>query len=434
MKKFIIYKKFKLLKPHSAENTKQGTKLFLSTVKKHFRKDLDQAEQTVAKHKTKKSKYVNLIFFLINLVVIGVILGVQIGQSGDMSISTLINSTFSLKIFLVMLLMWFFMQAMEALRMNVLIKQSTGRSRPFLAYKTHSYGKYYDSITPMASGGQPFQIFYMTKRGLAAASAISVPMGKYVVQTICTSVIWTMAVIASFIVDLGSNFAFIRPLCIIGWAINAAIMIGVILLSVNQRLGKKLVVWALKFLQKIKIIKDYEKQYNQVIKIVTDFQVTIKNYAKRIWSFLGQMAISLTVIIINYSFPFLVYSCLIGYFDFSMYFMLLLLSILIDMAASFVPLPGGTGVNELSFTALFAIVFSNSVMLTWALLMWRFMTYYSYLVQGLFVLVYDNLIGNKKYKWLKKKWELEAESMTFAEEKIHEFNQDKGKEKRTIFY
>ena len=433
MEKKKVYRKIKTLKPHSAENTKQGTKLFLSTVKKHFRKDLDQAEQTVAKQKTKKNKYVNLIFFLINLVVIGVILGIQIGQSEDMSFTALLTSTFSLEIFALMLFMWFVIQGMESLRMNILIRQSTGRSRPFLAYKTHAYGKYYDSITPMASGGQPFQIFYMTKRGLNAASAISVPMGKYVVQTMCTSFLWTIAVIASFFVDLGSNFNFIRPLCIIGWAINATIMVGVLLLSVNQRLGKKLVVWALKFLQKIKIIKDYEKRYNQVIKVVTDFQVTIKNYAKRIWSFLLQMTISLTVLVINYSFPFLVYSCLIGYFDFSMYFTLLLLSILIDMAASFVPLPGGTGVNELSFTALFAMVFSSNVMLTWALLLWRFMTYYAYLLQGLFVLVYDNVIGNKKYKWLKKKWELEAESINFTEEKIHEYNQNKNKSQRTIF-
>ena len=432
-RKFKIYKKIKLLKPHSVENTKQGTKLFLSTIKKHFRKDIDQAAQTVAKQKTKKNKYVNLIFFLLNLVVIGVILGIQIGQSEDMSISTLLNSTFSFEVLLIMLYVWCAMQILESLRMNILIRQSTGRSRPFLAYKTHAYGRYYDSITPMASGGQPFQIFYMTKRGLNASSAISVPMGKYVVQTICMSFLWTTAVMASFFVDLGPNFNYIRPLSIIGWAANAMIMVGVILLSVNQRLGKKLVVWALKFLQKIKIIKDYEKRYNQVIKIVTDFQVTIKNYARRIWSFLGQIAITMIVWIMHYSLPFFVYSCLIGYFDFSMYFTLLLLSMLIDMAASFVPLPGGTGVNELSFTALFAMVFSNNVMLTWALLLWRFMTYYIYILQGLVVLVYDNVIGNKKYKWLKKKWELEAESINFTEEKLHEFNQDKIKPKNTIF-
>lgn len=60
---------------------------------------------------------------------------------------------------------------------------------------------------------------------------------------------------------------------------------------------------------------------------------------------------------------------------------------------------------------------SNNVMLTWALLLWRFMTYYIYILQGLVVLVHYNVIGNKKYKWLKKKWELEAESTSnFTEE------------------
>lgn len=428
-----IYPQKKLLKPYSVEDKKSGAKLFLFTSPKNFRKNIDEAEQAVAKQKTKKNKYVNLIFFIINLIVIGIILGVQLGQQEDMSLSTLFNSTFSLELFFVMILIWFVMQCSEAFRMNILIRQSTGRSRPFLAYKTHAYGRYYDCVTPMASGGQAFQIFYMKQRGLSASSAISVPMGKYVIQTICLSFIWTLSVIISFFVDLGSNFNYIRPLCIIGWLANTLLMTVVLLLSVNQRLGKKLVVWVLRLLQKIKIVKDYEKRYNQVIKIVTDFQVTIKSYAKKKGSFILQMGLSIFMYLIHYSFPFLVYSCMIGYFDFSMYFTLLLLSVLIDMAASFVPLPGGTGVSEISFTALFAIVFSNSVQLTWALLIWRIMTYFSYLIQGLLVMAYDNVVGNKKYKWLKKKWELEAESINFTEEKLHEYSQQKDKDKHTIF-
>lgn len=61
------------------------------------------------------------------------------------------------------------------------------------------------------------------------------------------------------------------------------------------------------------------------------------------------------------------------------------------------------------------------------------MTYYIYLIQGLIVLSYDKFIGDKKYKWLNKKWALEQESMNFKQTKLHEFVQDRqGKKKKLI--
>lgn len=433
IKEAKIYQYNKLLKVYSGISKKGVSVLYLYTAPKFFRKNIDEAEQAVAKQKSKKRKYTSLIFFIINIVVIGVILGIQIGNQGDMSITTLLNSTFSPSIFLLIIIVWVFSQIMETFRTNVLVKQSTGRSRPFLSYKTNAIGKYYDCITPMSTGGQPFQIFYMTRRGLNAASAISVPMGRYVIGQLCISFFWTICLIIGLTTDLGANFNYIKPLCIIGWFLNAIIMVAVTVLSVNQRLGKKIVVFVFKFLQKIKIVKNYEKQYNQVIKTVNDFQVTIKNFTKDFWTFLLLIGITLLNIFINYLTTFLVYCCLVGFMDYSMLPTIFILSVMIDIAASYMPLPGGTGVSELSFAALFAIiVFSNGVMLTWALLIWRFMTYYIYLLQGIIIMAYDNVWGNKKYLWLKKKWELETESISFTQTKLHEYTLEKINKKKKM--
>ena len=47
------------------------------------------------------------------------------------------------------------------------------------------------------------------------------------------------------------------------------------------------------------------------------------------------------------------------------------MGVMIEMAASFIPIPGGSGVSELSFTALFASLFTEGT-LFWALIIWRF--------------------------------------------------------------
>ena len=425
----VIYKKNKLLKMYSGITQKGVSILYLYTKPKNFIKEMDENEQAVAKQKSKKSKNINLIFFLVNIGLLAGILISQMSQQEDMSISALINSTFSPALLLFAVFVWFVVQVNDSYRVNLLVKRSSGRSRPFLSFKTNAIGRYYDAITPMSTGGQPFQVFYLKNRGINVAAAISVPMGKYVINQLCLSVVWTVCLIFA----LTSEGGLTTVLCVVGWVMNSLLMVAIIILSVNQRVGTKLVVGIMKLLQKMKIIKNYEKSYNQVIKVVTDFQVTLKNFAKDGWTFFKLIFSNLISMILNYSMAFLVYCMMIGYFDFSMWWQMFLLSVMIDMAASFVPLPGGTGVTELSFTALFAGLISPAAMLTWALIFWRVLTYYIILIQGIVVMAYDNAIGNRKYLWLKKKWELEAESISFAQDKLHEFSVEKKKKSGHIF-
>jgi hypothetical protein len=53
-----------------------------------------------------------------------------------------------------------------------------------LAFKTAVLGKYYDLITPFATGGQPFQIYYTNKYGIKGGESLSVVMSEYMFQQI----------------------------------------------------------------------------------------------------------------------------------------------------------------------------------------------------------------------------------------------------------
>ena len=53
-----------------------------------------------------------------------------------------------------------------------------------------------------------------------------------------------------------------------------------IFLSVSKNVGKKLVAKTLKLLQKMKIVKNYEKQYQRVSNYVEDYQNIMRAYVK----------------------------------------------------------------------------------------------------------------------------------------------------------
>ena len=44
------------------------------------------------------------------------------------------------------------------------------------AFETATLGKYYDSITPSGAGGQPFQIWWLHKKGYSSGSAGAMPI------------------------------------------------------------------------------------------------------------------------------------------------------------------------------------------------------------------------------------------------------------------
>ena len=100
--------------------------------------------------------------------------------------------------------------------------------------------------------------------------------------------------------------------------------------------------------------------------------------------------------VIEYSIPFFVY-CAFNGFNLSIYWQLLSISIIIELASHVIPVPGGTGMAEISFYAIFASLFGADV-LFWALILWRILSYYDYLVIGLGITTYDYIYGKKKFK------------------------------------
>ena len=69
------------------------------------------------------------------------------------------------------------------------------------------------------------------------------------------------------------------------------------------------------------------------------------------------------------------------------------------MASSYIPLPGGTGLMEITFIFLFGIVVGDYIV--WALLIWRIISYYFILIHGFsheMISIGKNLAANREKK------------------------------------
>lgn len=379
-------------------------------------KQLQDSEMTVKSSKSKKKKILSAVFFALNLVIVAVVLFVQISKETILPISELLAI---IKPWYVVLLVFALLltAAIDTFIFNMLIKRITNKNRVYLAYKVQGIGRYYDNITPMGSGGQPFQIFYLKTHGIDPSGSISIPMGKYVIGQFAWMIFSVAVIIVTLVTGIGKG-SVIGVLGIVGTIANALLVTFIVLLSMSKTIGKKLVVKILKFLQKIKIVKNYEKQYTKVMTVVSDYQNIMRGITASVGDFIKQLLLAILKNILIYSLPFLIYCCFFGP-NFDVYLELMCMTALIDMVANVIPIPGGAGITEITFTTMFANSFGGVVF--WGMLFWRLVNYYFYLAQGLCIIVYDYLIGNKKFKWQQRKWELELESEKFKQEQLKSY-------------
>ena len=243
-------------------------------------------------------------------------------------------------------------------------------------------GFFFSSITPSCSGGQPMQLYFMSKDNIKVAHgsmAIFLEFAGFQIATI------TLALIAfikniEFISTLGP---IIKSLIIIGIIVNI-ILLGFMLCVIFSRrftgVISRIVLWSGK---KVRLIKTQHliKKINVLVSEYQEGSVFIRQHK----------AMMIKVIIITfvqvsalYSVSFWVYKALGG--NEVTIFEIIQLQSILSIAVAGLPLPGGVGANETSFLKIFRIVYPKAIINS-ALLLTRGISFYIFMaISGLVVL------------------------------------------------
>lgn len=412
---YIKYRAFSPLKENrryfkslSIYSTKQIKKDAINATSEEVtQKVISSTNAAVAKQRSAKKRWLSFGFLMLNLIILAVILYFNFKNTENISLQELFFSKINWWWILIALGLFFLINGLDAVRIWILIKHATGHSRPWLSFKSIITQRFYDNITPLATGGQPFQIFYLHKRGLSASTATSVPLAKYIfgqVVYILFAVIIILANTTGIIDILNSNTTVIPgsvliTLCWVGLGLNLLLIGSIVSLSVSKKIAPNIMVGVLKLLKKLHIIKDYRRTYAKVMHMVREYISTSRMFFTKPSIFIGELISSILLCFASASIPFCIYSAMCG-FDASMWLIIITLAIVCDFTAGFMPLPGGAGVAEVACLSVFAALFSaagvSAGLVVWAMLLWRIFSYYMYLLCGILLIFYDYLVGNKK--------------------------------------
>ena len=365
--------------------------MFYSSANRHLAK----------KHPVDKKKIWSLLFFIVNIFVIFVVLGVQLNsEEGITSIADIFKYNIKFKFLGMAISCFIISNIISSFKLDMYHKKLQKKYRPMLCFKAQMMGKYYTKLTPFGIGGQPFQVYYFSKYGVKPTNSLTMVSCSYVSNKVMYAIL-ALVMIATLnsntlLMSQGSLVNIVVVLASISFAILAIFLTFVILMCLNKKLGHKIIALVIKLLYKIKLVKKPSAVYLKIMRPTLMFQRKMqKFFASKGITFVF-LLLSLLEYVVEFSVLFFVYSAFNG-FNIDIYWELLSISVIIELATHSIPLPGGSGLAELSFSTIFASLFADGV-LFWALIIWRLIAYYSYLFSGLGIIVYDYAYGKRKIK------------------------------------
>lgn len=351
---------------------------------------------------SKKSKRWSLLFLVLNIVILGAVLVYQINsEEGVPAFSTLFKSNHNSWFFLLAVLCFLLVEFLISVKLNYLTRRFNKKGNFWACVKGEFVCQYYSKLTPFSMGGQPFQVYTLNKQGIKANNALTVVSCNYVSHKL---VYWIVSLVMMITIGTnnlvksmsGKDFGVVMILALISLCVMTIYITFIILICLNKKVASKLIDISLRLLSKLKIIKNRKLVYFKIMRPALSFQHKMKEFFKSKKLALFTLLFSLLIYLIQSSIPACIYF-IFKPFSWIDLWRLVSVAVVIQLSFGVNPLPGGSGVAELSFYAVFGFLLDGGLVF-WALIIWRILTYYIYLLIGFSIVVYDYVYGNRKMK------------------------------------
>lgn len=347
-----------------------------------FREDYPE----IVDRKSRKAKLFRALFIVVNLATVGCLLAIALKDdtSGGGFVNLFAVARSNLGWFVIAVAMAVMVVVFDGIGYTILMKITTGKWISF-GVKTAIVGRYGDSITPLGTGGQPFQMYYLRRKGISMEYACAMPLVKYIVRVLTADIF--MILILIFCVDSSDNTLLI--MAIIGLTLNTVTPIVMLVFAFNNKIGKWCTEKSVNILFRIKLVKNKEQTVEKWFEPIRKLSEAMRQLSTSGKAIFPLAVFAVLESICYFSLPYII--CRI-FGQTTDYWNVLAQAMIIHNAASFIPTPGASGITDYAFYRIFSMFLSVDIVVT-ALLLWRIIGFYFYIVMGFFIILFNR----KKY-------------------------------------
>lgn len=286
------------------------------------------------------------------------------------------NVWYLLVAFILLILFWLF----RTYPMYSFCKKINKDFKYLSAFQLTLRTQFFNAVTPFATGGQPYQIYFLKTVGIDYASATSVVLENFIVYQIALVILGIIALISNQVFDIFGKVKLLQNLIALGFIINALVIVVMFVVAFSKKLNKIIVNFGINVLTKLRIVKDKKKKLKEWDENINRFHKSAKILLSAKKTFILNIIYNFVALCCLYLIPlFVLYA--MGEFNSFNAGVAIVTSAYIMIIGSFVPIPGATGGLEFGFVQFYGNFITGSK-LSAMMLVWRFITYYFGLIIG----------------------------------------------------
>ncbi|MDD6879350.1 MAG: lysylphosphatidylglycerol synthase transmembrane domain-containing protein [bacterium] len=322
----------------------------------------------------KKVKKHSLILILITLLILFLVL--------KNDFNGIVKLMFKISFFwfgvsaLIMMVYWL----LKTFSLLLIVKKYSNKIKFIDLFKQTLITQFFNGVTPFSTGGQPMEIYMLTKNGLSLPLATNVIMQNFIAYQIVLILYGIFAIIINYKYNLFVSISIMKKFVFLGFLINTFVCVGLFILSFSKKISNCILNVASKIGFKLGLIKNKNKFIQKNSNILEEFHKSAKLFINNKGLFLKEIFLNIISLTLYYSIPFFLMISLFGKSNISI-LTTIVSSAYILLIGSFVPIPGGTGGIEYGFIKFFGC-FIVEPSLSALLLIWRFITYYLGIIIG----------------------------------------------------
>lgn len=232
-------------------------------------------------------------------------------------------------------------------------------------------GIFFGNLTPMMAGAVPAQIVRLTRTGLDVGEASATQFTRFIMFQLAVVLFAALMLVAklSFFFEAYGNIVVLNLLV---FGVHLAECIGLFVICLCPRLVMRFGNWAISTLTKRGLLKNQKKWDDMVNVQVMEFSDAFKRAARDLPSMGLTLLVTMAQLASLYTIPWFVLHAFGKSGDF---LECLAAGSMVQMVASAVPLPGGTGGAEGGFVMFYQHMFGEAT--SAGFLVWRIVTFFA---------------------------------------------------------
>jgi len=322
-----------------------------------------------------------MVKFVIIVVIIGLVVNTIITFLMDHRKVLEIIRTVRFDYFLIPFLCYLGWNLINTFRLRIVTSQFNVKIPFRKRFFNSVLGTFFNNLTPMAAGGQPFQIFHLKTLGLRSKTATNIILSRFVEQAgiiICILIISVPQIIrvvrsmrvGSVLIFIGLSttfcFALIFLLILIRPDVIGKISMGIYHTALGRFIGRiiKRPKWAEKVLTWTRELRDQvaflwtEKLHIMIIDIICGLAIILLQGFSLYYLLHNRVDPSLTYLEVTITF------------------------VIIWQVVFYIPTPGASGTIEGGFSLVFAGLTKAPELTFTMIVVWRLSTYYAHILFG----------------------------------------------------